>query len=92
MNPPITIDIQNEYLDHLFTRSGARHELTNLVAYLEELLSLGAVARLVQKNAVLKEFKSPGQFDDYVKVVMASFRRGEFQPGFPMNPQRPLVR
>jgi hypothetical protein len=72
MNPPITIDIQIGHLDNLFTRLAAPHELANLVAYVEELLNLGAIARIVQNNAVLKEFNLPGQFSDYVNVVIAS--------------------
>ena len=72
MNPPITIDIQNGHLDDLFARSATPHELMNLVAYVEELMNLGAIARIVQDNAVLKEFKSPRQFSDYVNLIVAS--------------------
>lgn len=72
MNPPITIDIQDEHLSDLLMRRAPAHSLDNLVAYVEELLNLGAVARIVQRDTILIEFKSAGQFSCHVDKVLAS--------------------
>ena len=65
----LTIDLEDESLSAVFTRSATAGSLENLLEY---VLKYGATVRLTQNGSLLKEFRSPEELIEYVNSIAAS--------------------
>ena len=69
MKMNFTIDLEDESLSAMFTRSATAGSLENLLEY---VLKYGVAVKLMQNGNLLKEFRSPGQLIEYVNNIVAS--------------------